>query len=612
MGGYAQSDPLSETLGLPPEMASQIRKRGILPRLLSIGQDEYFGSKPNEGGPRLAQLMNPSESGQPYHDPGMSAPESTYSANGQTRLVDNVQNHRIEDDRSRSPYGDAEAMTPVTQATPDRPVPDVSGLSLSGRSPLREAMNAAIPPPPDMSGLRLRDAVMDSPLARPSVLPPTSLTEAQANLAKAEQPSGVSRLMTKARGIHNPFLRGLGEVGAGLASAADVAGSILEPRAAMMIPGTSLNRAMHIGGAQDRLARAEQEDLREAQADNLRSEAETRRAKPDLEQTAAGRRQLANQYGLQGDDAIRYILTGQMPVAADKPNLDEQIGNRARFADQYGLQGPERQRYILTGQMASPNDKPDTAAQQDERYRQIQTKLRMKQPVSSEDQAWAQSYERQKTLGPSATASAADVRLGRQQQFQIDKEAREEINKAQKTYRDAKEAGDALNGFIDLAQSGNKEAGATVPLEGTLRIVTSQGVKRINRTEVEGIEGAGSLFDRIQAKIGKWTKGQPIPPDLLNDFQQLNTMLTQNAYQQYSDTYDQTRQMYEAYGTDFRKIPKITAPGQQLKDQVRQKAGGAPAGMVRFQDSQGGIHDIPRQNLEKARQRDPGLRVLSQ
>lgn len=37
---------------------------------------------------------------------------------------------------------------------------------------------------------------------------------------------------------------------------------------------------------------------------------------------------------------------------------------------------------------------------------------------------------------------------------------------------------------------------------------------------------------------------------------------------------------------------------------------GPAAGMVRFQDSQGGLHDIPKANLDKARQRDPGLKVI--
>lgn len=39
--------------------------------------------------------------------------------------------------------------------------------------------------------------------------------------------------------------------------------------------------------------------------------------------------------------------------------------------------------------------------------------------------------------------------------------------------------------------------------------------------------------------------------------------------------------------------------------------GGGGGSTVRFQDSRGGIHDIPAANLPAARQRDPGLRVLS-
>jgi hypothetical protein len=65
MGGYAPSDPLSETLGLPPELSGQLRKRGMWPALMNIGQDEYFGSKPepDSGEPRLAQLMKQGDGG---------------------------------------------------------------------------------------------------------------------------------------------------------------------------------------------------------------------------------------------------------------------------------------------------------------------------------------------------------------------------------------------------------------------------------------------------------------------------------------------------------------------------------------------------------------------
>src|SRR5215475_12706848 len=145
-------------------------------------------------------------------------------------------------------------------------------------------------------------------------------------------------------------------------------------------------------------------------------------------------------------------------------------------------------------------DKPDTETQEAQRYEGIRTKQTLKQPVSDEDRAWSQAYEKRKTLGPALSAGAADTRQDKTQQFQIDKEARGQVNAAEKQYRTAQESQGSLDDFIGLAEKGNKIAGAAVPLEGTLEIVTSQGVKRINRTEVEGIEGAGSLFDRIQSK----------------------------------------------------------------------------------------------------------------
>ncbi len=104
-------------------MAGKIRRRGVSPALLNIGQEQDdFGERVggSERQPRLLRAMNEGESNQPYRDPGMSAPESTYSANGQTRLLDNVQNHRIEDDRTRHPYGDTRLGKSLRQAKRQR------------------------------------------------------------------------------------------------------------------------------------------------------------------------------------------------------------------------------------------------------------------------------------------------------------------------------------------------------------------------------------------------------------------------------------------------------------------------------------------------------------
>ena len=40
-------------------------------------------------------------------------------------------------------------------------------------------------------------------------------------------------------------------------------------------------------------------------------------------------------------------------------------------------------------------------------------------------------------------------------------------------------------------------AAAVAPLQGTLFITTSEGVRRINETELRGVTGAGSLVQRM-------------------------------------------------------------------------------------------------------------------
>ncbi len=347
----------------------------------------------------------------------------------------------------------------------------------------------------------------------------------------------------------------------------DVLGTVLAPRVAAAIPGTTLHHDQLLEQQEQYQAR----DLaaEKAQADTEESQARAA-ALPIQAQADADKAKAALEGPPKTDFELWAKQNPNAPVS-DWVKLQEQKnGDATPFKDwrKNNPNAPLSQFFDLQQQ-----SKPDTTAQADAQYRDIEKRLALGQPVSEEDKAAARAYEHQKTLGPVASSSAADVRQLRQQNFQNTRDARKEIQDAEKTYRQAKDAGDALNGFIELAQSGNKEAAATVPLEGTLRIVTSQGVKRINRTEVEGIEGAGSLFDQIQGKIGKLKEGQPIPPDLLNDMAALNRMLTHNAYHQYSDHYDQARDLYEPAGVDFGKIRKLSGP-----DDVTKLPDGVPSG----------------------------------
>jgi hypothetical protein len=57
--------------------------------------------------------------------------------------------------------------------------------------------------------------------------------------------AGVASLWSKAENIHNPVLRVLGKIGAGLARGIDVAGTVIAPGVAAAIPGSTMNANMH-------------------------------------------------------------------------------------------------------------------------------------------------------------------------------------------------------------------------------------------------------------------------------------------------------------------------------------------------------------------------------
>jgi hypothetical protein len=101
-----------------------------------------------------------------------------------------------------------------------------------------------------------------------------------------------------------------------------------------------------------------------------------------------------------------------------------------------------------------------------------------------------------------------------------------------------------MQSMIDGARAGNKVMATALPLEGALAINTSQGVKRINRTEVDQFAGAGSLFDKIHGEIGKLRAGQPIPENILKDQEQLAKLLKKGAYDTYRGTFDSAQKRY--------------------------------------------------------------------
>lgn len=145
-----------------------------------------------------------------------------------------------------------------------------------------------------------------------------------------------------------------------------------------------------------------------------------------------------------------------------------------------------------------------------------------------------------------ALAIAAQIaQQGRAQSFTEAQAGRGELtNKVEAPYLDAREKADTLRNVVALAKSGNKEAANVQGLLGVLGLVTSEGVKRINTTELDQVAGAGSLFDKIKGKAGKIVAGQPLDAGLQDDLVQLSNMLETSARKKYEQGFKQAKTRY--------------------------------------------------------------------
>ncbi len=172
----------------------------------------------------------------------------------------------------------------------------------------------------------------------------------------------------------------------------------------------------------------------------------------------------------------------------------------------------------------------------------------------------AQTGDDIKDLGATKVAgeSSADKRSAAET-VQVEREARTAVHKAEQEYNGARSSVEMQKQFIKEAKGGNKEAVRIVPLEGALQITTSQGVHRINRTEVEQYGSAGSIFDRIQGKIGSGLTGKSIPNDVLDDMDKMTDVLQTNAHDRYKREYEYNKKVVEGYGVkDFdKRVPMV-------------------------------------------------------
>jgi len=138
---------------------------------------------------------------------------------------------------------------------------------------------------------------------------------------------------------------------------------------------------------------------------------------------------------------------------------------------------------------------------------------------------------------------------------------------------------------------------------------------RMNEAEIGRIVGGRSKWETLKASINQWSldpsKANSITPEQRKEIRALVSEVDTKLKTKQAALEDARQGLLNT--DDPGQHRAIVAKARSKMTEVDQgENGGTGSGMVRFKDSQGGIHDIPAANLDKAKQRDPGLQVIQQ
>ena len=155
--------------------------------------------------------------------------------------------------------------------------------------------------------------------------------------------------------------------------------------------------------------------------------------------------------------------------------------------------------------------------------------------------------------------------------------ATEAATKAGTEYAAAKSVSDRMNATMNAARKGNVVSYQIIPQEGTLQITTSQGVHRINKTEIDQYAGGGSLWQRMEGDFGKALSGKSIPASVLDDMAEIQKIQAEGARSKYENS---LRTINQNFGSAFKPVemdaPKsdsLAKPSLQVGQTVTLKNG---------------------------------------
>lgn len=371
----------------------------------------------------------------------------------------------------------------------------------------------------------------------------------QAELSrKLSTGSGISQIAGKVEdsgfGQAHPTLGKIAGIGAQtLATIGNVGLNAVAPEVSASLPGTDMHHTRLVRGDQAQVGEDTQNAERQAQAANLG--AETAGKQQDLELKPQAEESRENLEAAQAANQNAQAQAGKTNLEIHDTELGPIVVNRSTGS---------AQRVNVDGQPVGP-----------------QLKLTESQPIIDPKDGKPHTYmvdqKGNKAVDLGVHYERPQVtNINENHQFAEQERGRGLLDAAEKQYRTAQQGAETMRDMLTSADAGNKMSGQMLPLEGALAITTSQGVHRINRTEVDQFQGGGTLYDSVAGRLGKLTEGQPMDASLRSDVKKLTDIQEKAAYQNYKDAYGSAVRRYGLQNEQALPEPGGSGKAVSLKD----------------------------------------------
>jgi len=274
------------------------------------------------------------------------------------------------------------------------------------------------------------------------------------------------------------------------------------------------------------------------------------------------------------EDASKFLMQSAQAGPDQLKGLYQQLLDQAPAVKEQRLKDAKTTAEIakLTAEAVPPKT---SEAQLDSEAQQLLTKQNLGQPLTPTEAASLKAYQDRKrtvsdpaqiaaTERQAATQAAAIGQQARTQNFQEAQVGRKELTeKVEQPYQTALGSAATLRDVVAAAKEGNKVAASLQSLETTMAAIRAQGLNRVNMAEIGLPANAGSIWDRLQARVGKLVSGQSVPEDLQKDMVAFADVLEKAAYKKYEAGFETVTKRYKL--SDEKKLAPPTAAGASVE-----------------------------------------------